>query len=82
MGRTNKLVDGCYSFWLGGLFPLLAELPKPLLAGPPPPAAAALAAAAARHGAPAVPALPDLAVLGPVAQARLAADHAQVRPCH
>jgi len=33
-GRTNKLVDGCYSFWQGGAFPLLeaalaerAELP-------------------------------------------------------
>ncbi|KAL4432008.1 hypothetical protein ABPG77_000275 [Micractinium sp. CCAP 211/92] len=26
MGRTNKLVDGCYSFWQGGAFPLLAEL--------------------------------------------------------
>lgn len=22
-GRTNKLVDGCYSFWVGGVFPLL-----------------------------------------------------------
>lgn len=22
-GRTNKLVDGCYSFWQGGLFPLV-----------------------------------------------------------
>jgi len=22
-GRTNKLVDGCYSFWVGGLFPLI-----------------------------------------------------------
>lgn len=22
-GRTNKLVDGCYSFWVGGIFPLL-----------------------------------------------------------
>ena len=22
-GRTNKLVDGCYSFWTGALFPLL-----------------------------------------------------------
>ena len=21
-GRTNKLVDACYSFWQGGLFPL------------------------------------------------------------
>ncbi|KAL4424364.1 hypothetical protein ABPG75_001665 [Micractinium tetrahymenae] len=26
MGRTNKLVDGCYSFWQGGAFPLLAQL--------------------------------------------------------
>jgi len=24
-GRTNKLVDGCYSFWVGGCFPLLNE---------------------------------------------------------
>ncbi|KAJ1658034.1 CAAX farnesyltransferase (FTase) subunit beta [Dispira simplex] len=24
-GRTNKLVDGCYSFWVGGLFPLIAS---------------------------------------------------------
>jgi len=23
-GRTNKLVDGCYSFWQGGCFPLLS----------------------------------------------------------
>lgn len=23
-GRTNKLVDSCYSFWVGALFPLLA----------------------------------------------------------
>ena len=22
-GRTNKLVDGCYSFWGAGSFPLL-----------------------------------------------------------
>lgn len=22
-GRTNKLVDACYSFWIGGLFPLI-----------------------------------------------------------
>ncbi|KAG9100007.1 CAAX farnesyltransferase (FTase) subunit beta [Ceratobasidium sp. UAMH 11750] len=25
-GRTNKLVDGCYSWWIGGLEPLLLEL--------------------------------------------------------
>ena len=28
MGRTNKLVDGCYSFWQAGAFPLLAALLK------------------------------------------------------
>ena len=21
-GRTNKIVDGCYSYWVGGLFPI------------------------------------------------------------
>jgi protein farnesyltransferase subunit beta len=31
-GRTNKLVDGCYSFWQGGLFPLLQKLNPQLLA--------------------------------------------------
>lgn len=31
MGRTNKLVDGCYSFWQGGLFPLLQRLAPELL---------------------------------------------------
>ncbi|XP_012259865.2 protein farnesyltransferase subunit beta [Athalia rosae] len=25
-GRTNKLVDGCYSFWQGGTFPLLHSI--------------------------------------------------------
>jgi protein farnesyltransferase subunit beta len=25
-GRTNKLVDGCYSWWVGGCFPLLETL--------------------------------------------------------
>lgn len=25
-GRTNKLVDGCYSFWQGGVFPLIQRL--------------------------------------------------------
>ncbi|CAN8061541.1 unnamed protein product [Agarophyton chilense] len=25
-GRTNKLVDSCYSFWVGALFPLVASL--------------------------------------------------------
>ena len=25
-GRTNKLVDGCYSFWQGGIFPILQNM--------------------------------------------------------
>jgi protein farnesyltransferase subunit beta len=25
-GRTNKLVDGCYSWWVGGLFTLLEDV--------------------------------------------------------
>jgi len=25
-GRTNKLVDGCYSWWVGGCFALVAGL--------------------------------------------------------
>lgn len=28
-GRTNKLVDTCYSWWQGGIFPLLDELLAP-----------------------------------------------------
>ncbi|KAG2423411.1 hypothetical protein HXX76_015376 [Chlamydomonas incerta] len=40
-GRTNKLVDGCYSFWQGGVFPLLAMLPPSALRPPQVPAAAA-----------------------------------------
>ncbi|KAK9925283.1 hypothetical protein M0R45_033611 [Rubus argutus] len=27
-GRTNKLVDGCYSFWQGGVFALLQRIPS------------------------------------------------------
>ncbi|KNC78255.1 hypothetical protein SARC_09312, partial [Sphaeroforma arctica JP610] len=27
-GRTNKLVDGCYSFWMGGIFPLIGYMQK------------------------------------------------------
>lgn len=33
-GRTNKLVDGCYSFWQGGIFPILHSV---LLNGEYPP---------------------------------------------
>ncbi|KAG0324199.1 hypothetical protein BGZ99_002079 [Dissophora globulifera] len=25
-GRTNKLVDGCYSFWMGGVFPIIGKM--------------------------------------------------------
>eukprot|EP00041_Stephanoeca_diplocostata_P009789 m.152888 g.152888 ORF g.152888 m.152888 type:complete len:214 (-) comp17899_c0_seq2:1072-1713(-) len=28
-GRANKLVDGCYSFWVGGVFPLLFDILQP-----------------------------------------------------
>ena len=37
MGRTNKLVDGCYSFWQGGAFPLAAISTDALLRAMPPP---------------------------------------------
>ena len=36
MGRTNKLVDGCYSFWQGGAFPLAAISTDALLRAMPP----------------------------------------------
>lgn len=31
MGRTNKLVDGCYSYWQGALLPLLQQLGPEIL---------------------------------------------------
>ena len=37
-GRTNKLVDGCYSFWQGGVFPVLQKLAQQQIVsggGPP-----------------------------------------------
>ncbi|GIL78989.1 hypothetical protein Vretimale_100 [Volvox reticuliferus] len=40
-GRTNKLVDGCYSFWQGAVFPLLAQLPLTALRSSRVPAAKA-----------------------------------------
>ena len=56
MGRTNKLVDGCYSFWQGALFPLLQRLSPQLLAQPsvplqptPTPPARGLASAGGLH---------------------------------
>jgi protein farnesyltransferase subunit beta len=30
MGRTHKLVDGCYSWWQGGIFPLVARAEEAL----------------------------------------------------
>jgi len=29
-GRTNKLVDSCYSWWVGGIFPLLQDILSPV----------------------------------------------------
>ena len=46
MGRTHKLVDGCYSWWQGGTFPLLARARSAMEAQ----RRAALGAAAARAG--------------------------------
>jgi len=64
-GRTHKLVDGCYSLWQGGVFPLLRSL-MPLLLQQlrpcRPPAAAGDAAADAAA---------DPAVLGAQPAARL-----------
>lgn len=31
-GRTNKLVDGCYSFWVGALLPLIQAVQRQELA--------------------------------------------------
>ncbi|KAG8157478.1 hypothetical protein KVR01_012520 [Diaporthe batatas] len=45
-GRTNKLVDGCYSHWVGGCWPLI----EAALAGGAPAAAAAAAAAGGEVG--------------------------------
>merc|ERR1711957_186560 len=35
-GRTNKLVDSCYAFWMGALFPLIHEAFRQQGAGAPP----------------------------------------------
>jgi Prenyltransferase and squalene oxidase repeat len=55
MGRTNKLVDGCYSYWQGGLFPLLEslrlQLPSSAAAGTAGTAQAANAPSAAASAA-------------------------------
>lgn len=64
MGRTNKLVDGCYSFWQGGLFPLLQRVWPQYLQqigvprGPP------------LQGPITIPPLPPLSTLGPLEQAQ------------
>lgn len=52
MGRTNKLVDGCYSFWQGGLFPLLHSLSADLLSQMGVPASAPATAANDARGEP------------------------------
>ncbi|KAL4859002.1 Protein farnesyltransferase subunit beta [Chlorella vulgaris] len=67
MGRTNKLVDGCYSFWQGGAFPLLAAL---LAEQRQQPAATASAAPGSARSAPASPAVAaaDAAAAGAAAQ--------------
>ncbi|KAF9163270.1 hypothetical protein DFQ26_002760 [Actinomortierella ambigua] len=34
-GRTNKLVDGCYSWWMGGVFPIVGRMLETLNPGQP-----------------------------------------------
>lgn len=57
MGRTNKLVDGCYTYWQGALFPLLESLyglrlqPAAAASAAKPPAAAGSSATATRSAA-------------------------------
>ena len=78
-GRTSKLVDGCYSFWVGGLWGVLA----PTGALPPPGAAAGLAPRSLPPGAapplPLPPPLPAGGVPGPLERALVAADDAAAR---
>eukprot|EP00195_Chlamydomonas_chlamydogama_P014941 CAMPEP_0202909804 /NCGR_PEP_ID=MMETSP1392-20130828/50321_1 /ASSEMBLY_ACC=CAM_ASM_000868 /TAXON_ID=225041 /ORGANISM="Chlamydomonas chlamydogama, Strain SAG 11-48b" /LENGTH=548 /DNA_ID=CAMNT_0049599673 /DNA_START=13 /DNA_END=1659 /DNA_ORIENTATION=- len=77
-GRTNKLVDGCYSFWQGGIFPLLQQLPAWQLLGLSGPAGSAAAerssgaASSSSHLVPRVPPLPTnmAQVKSPVEQAQ------------
>jgi protein farnesyltransferase subunit beta len=56
-GRTNKLVDGCYSLWQGGLFPLL-QAQMPLLRSQMRAQAATPQAAAAATPPPVAPPVP------------------------
>jgi hypothetical protein len=57
-GRTNKLADGCYSFWQGALFPLLATAATPSLISTPHLASAATGSSA-RELQVELPELPD-----------------------
>jgi protein farnesyltransferase subunit beta len=50
-GRTNKLVDGCYSFWQGGAFPLMALSVGALLRAMPTMTTTTAGPAAAEAGA-------------------------------
>lgn len=72
MGRTNKLVDGCYSYWQGALFGLLPRLgPAYLLQS-----RAVHAAVAGQWGAGSVRVPPAVVAMAPDAQAgREAALH-------
>ncbi|GFR42714.1 hypothetical protein Agub_g3638 [Astrephomene gubernaculifera] len=71
-GRTNKLVDGCYSFWQGALFPLLAQLPQEALRPPPVPPSVALQL-------PGDLLLPDPPMMGAASPFELAEEEAQAR---
>lgn len=86
MGRTNKLVDGCYSYWQGALIPLLQQLgpellaqsglPQPVTASPESSGSPRLPAAEAFV----VPSLPKRKPRGLSSQAQDAVDRCQVHP--
>ena len=84
MGRTNKLVDGCYSYWQGALLPLLQQLGPQLLhqMGLPDTMPAAMPDQGSQLAADpiVVPSFPSKKPADPVQQAQDAIDRCQV--CH
>lgn len=82
MGRTNKLVDGCYSYWQGALLPLLHQLGPQLLqqmglSASMPEVTPELAAELAKEPI-VVPSFPSRKPASPLQQAQDAIDRCQV----
>ena len=82
MGRTNKLVDGCYSYWQGALLPLLQQLGPELLQQMGLPETMPESTPDESSGPAAdpiiVPSFPSKKPAGPVEQAQDAIDRCQV----